>query len=177
MTQFKTIAYLARGNARQRRAYRALQSPGIFRILRAYTPILAGTIPLNIDIRRSDLDIICEARDLDAFTRAVTDAFGAQPRFRIKRKSSKGVESVIANFAYTRFPIEIFGQPKPVREQNAYRHMVVEARLLQIGGERTRRAIRTSSWCRWIRIAWNRSFLLPPSAKPNRTGCRCLPRL
>ncbi len=139
---FQNPAYLARGNARQRRAYRALQSLGVFRILRAYTPILDGTIPLGIDIRGSDLDIICAARDLDAFARAVTDAFGARPGFHIQREVVKGIESVIANFDYGGFPIEIFGQPKPAREQNAYRHMLVEARLLEIGGERARRAIR-----------------------------------
>jgi len=139
---FRNPAYLARGNARQQRAYRALQSLGIFRILRAYTPVLAGTIPLNIDIPGSDLDIICKACDLDAFARAVTDAFGAHAGFRVKRKVIKGVESVIVNYDYGGFPIEIFGQPKPVTEQNAYRHLLVEARLLKIGGESARRAIR-----------------------------------
>ena len=139
---FQNRAYLSRGNARQQRAYCALQSLGIFRVLRAYTPVLAGTIPLNIDIRGSDLDIICEARNLDAFARAVTDAFGARPGFRIKREAIKGVESVVVNFDFGGFPIEVFGQARPVRDQNAYRHMVVEARLLKIGRERARRAIR-----------------------------------
>jgi hypothetical protein len=110
--------------------------------LRDYTPILTGTIPLNIDIRGSDLDVICAAHDLDAFTRAVTDAFGARAGFRIGCEIINGVESVIANFDCAGFPIEIFGQPTPVRAQNAYRHMLVEARLLKIGGERARRAIR-----------------------------------
>jgi hypothetical protein len=139
---FQNPTYLTRGTARQRRAYRALQSLGVFRILRAYTPVLAGTIPLNIDIPGSDLDIICAARDLDAFTRDVTAAFGARPGFRIEHVTIKGVASVIANFDHAGFPIEIFGQPRPVTEQNAYRHLVVEARLLKIGGERARRAIR-----------------------------------
>jgi hypothetical protein len=139
---FQNPAYLQRGTARQRRAHRALQSLGIFHTLRAYTPVLAGTIPLCIDIPGSDLDLICAARDLDTFARAVSDAFGAQPRFRIKGKTIQGIGSVIANFDYGGFPIEIFGQPKPVTEQNAYRHMVAEARLLRIGGEHARRAIR-----------------------------------
>ncbi|MBM3127074.1 MAG: DUF4269 domain-containing protein [Chloroflexi bacterium] len=139
---FQTPAYLARGTARQQRAYRALQSLGIFRVLRAYTPVLAGTIPLGVDIRGSDLDIICHARDLDAFARAVTDAFSARPGFRLARVTIKRIPSLIANFDHAGFPIEIFGQPQPVTEQNAYRHLIVEARLLKIGGERARRAIR-----------------------------------
>ncbi|MCI0476988.1 MAG: DUF4269 domain-containing protein [Anaerolineales bacterium] len=139
---FQNPTYLAHGTARQRRAYRALQSLGVLRVLRAYTPVLAGTIPLNVDIPGSDLDIICEARDLDAFTRVVTDRFGARSGFRIERATIKCIASVIANFDHAGFPIEIFGQPMPVTEQNAYRHLVVEARLLKIGGERARRAIR-----------------------------------
>jgi hypothetical protein len=39
------------------------------------------------------------------------------------------------------FPIQVFGQPRPVIEQNAYRHMVVEGRLLAIGGEKARQEI------------------------------------
>lgn len=38
--------------------------------------------------------------------------------------------------------LEIFGQPLPVTEQNAYLHLLVEARLLSIGGERAKREIR-----------------------------------
>ena len=139
---FRNPAYLTRDSARQQRAYRALQSLGIFRILRDHTPTLAGTIPLNIDIRGSDLDIVCDVRDLDAFTRTITDAFGTHTGFCIKREIVKGIASVIANFDYAGFPIEISGQSTPVRAQNAYRHMLVEARLLTIGGERARRAIR-----------------------------------
>ncbi len=131
-----------RATARYRRAQRALQALGLFDTLGAYTPVLAGTFPLGIDIPGSDLDIICEARDLAAFERTVIRAFGAQPGFRIARETIRGVESVIASFEYAGFPIEIFGQPRPVSEQNAVRHLRIEARLLAIGGRAARRAIR-----------------------------------
>ncbi|MBU4226815.1 DUF4269 domain-containing protein [bacterium] len=32
-------------------------------------------------------------------------------------------------FGYSNFLIKIFGQPKPVIEQNGYRHMIVEKKL------------------------------------------------
>jgi len=54
----------------------------------------------------------------------------------------KGVPTVFARFVFSGLPIEIFGQPRPVPEQNAYRHLVVEARLLAIAGGRARREIR-----------------------------------
>lgn len=48
----------------------------------------------------------------------------------------------MASFNYGEFTVEIFGQPRPVVKQNAYHHMIVEARLLAIGGEQARREIR-----------------------------------
>jgi hypothetical protein len=141
LPDWRDISYLARGNARQQRAFRALQELDIFNVLRDYTPILAGTIPLDIDIEQSDLDVICEAHDLAAFECAIQDAYGAREDFRIERSTVKDVPSLFASFAFDGFPIEIFGQPRPVFEQNAYRHMVIEARLLTIGGEDARREI------------------------------------
>jgi hypothetical protein len=136
------FSYLALGTARQQEAYRALQNLNIFNILEPYTPVLAGTIPLGIDVPGSDLDIICEARDLDAFQRVVANAFGAAEAFTIEQKRIGDLPSVVANFYCGYFPVEIFGQARPVNRQNAYRHMIVEARLLEIGGDRARQAIR-----------------------------------
>jgi hypothetical protein len=139
---WQDISYLSDGNERQRQAYRALQTLGVFKVLRDYTPVLVGTIPLAIDLEESDLDIICEVHDLTTFAGLVTRAFGQQEGFRVKQKLINGLPSLVAHFTYAGFPIEIFGQPRPVTEQNAYRHMVVEARLLAIGGEGARREIR-----------------------------------
>ena len=134
------IAYLLDGNARQRRAYRVLRDLGILDVLRDYTPVLVGTIPIAIDVEESDLDIICEVHDLSAFADRVTRIFGGQEGFRIKRKLINDLPTVVADFS-GEFPIEIFGQPRAVTEQHAYRHMVVESRLLAIGGEGARREI------------------------------------
>ena len=58
------IAYLQSGNERQNNAYSALNKLKILKILREYNPTLVGTIPIEIDISESDLDIICEVYDL-----------------------------------------------------------------------------------------------------------------
>lgn len=137
---WQDVAYLARGNERQRRACCALERLQVLSVLRDYTPVLVGTVPIAIDIGTSDLDVICEAHDLDAFEERVVGAFGGQPGFRLKRKRINDLPVVVANFE-AEFPIEIFGQPRPVVEQNAYRHMDVQARLLALGGERARREI------------------------------------
>ncbi len=137
---WQDIAYLARGNQRQRRAHRALERLQVLRVLRRYTPILVGTVPIAIDIHTSDLDVICEVYELDVFERLVVRAFGQQEDFRIKRKQINALPVIVANFE-AEFPIEIFGQPRPVVEQNAYRHMDVQARLLTLGGDQARREI------------------------------------
>lgn len=120
-----------------------LKSLRVFELLCDYHPVLAGTFPLGLDISGSDLDIICEAHNLDEFENVVRAAFGQSAGFRVSREAVRGVPSLVANFDYADFPIEIFGQPKPVTEQNAYRHLLVEERLLAIGGEAAREAIRT----------------------------------
>lgn len=111
-------------------------------ILCAYSPILAGTIPLDIDIASSDLDILCHVHDFPAFESRIVDTFGHLPSFQIKQKSVNDLPSVIAKFTHTGFLVEIFGQARPVARQNGYRHLVVEARLLALGGAAARDAIR-----------------------------------
>jgi hypothetical protein len=60
MIDFTTIDYLKEGNDRQKKAYEVLLKYKIFEKLSNYSPLLAGTVPIEIDIEGSDLDIICE---------------------------------------------------------------------------------------------------------------------
>jgi hypothetical protein len=139
---WQDVSYLLNGNERQRRAYRALHSLGVFDVLTDHTPVLVGTIPIGVDVEDSDLDVVCHAPDLDRFSRLLIMAYGRSDRFRIKEKPVKGITSVVASFYYAGFRIEIFGQPVEVSEQHAYQHMVVEDRLLSIGGSAAREEIR-----------------------------------
>jgi len=127
---------------RQLQADKILQTLGVFDKLREYSPVLVGTIPLGVDVPNSDLDIICEVHDLSHFEHQVIIEFGQHEGFRIRQTAIGGVPSVISNFTYGGFLIEIFGQPRPVVEQEAYCHMQVESRLLLIGGDEARQTIR-----------------------------------
>lgn len=138
----RQIAYLQTGTDRQREAYRTLADLRLFERLAAFTPVLAGTIPLDIDLPGSDLDIICQAADLDHFAALVRAAYGDQPDFRVTRKEVGALPTVIARFTRATFPIELFAQDRPVQEQNAYRHMIAEARLLASAGPGAKEAIR-----------------------------------
>lgn len=133
---------LASGTARQRMAHEALASLGILGDLSQYSPVLCGTIPIDLDIPGSDLDIICRAADLDAFEANVRRLYLAMANFRSRRSVRNGLPSAVVSFGYTGFDIELFAQDRPVTAQNAYRHMLVEARLLEIGGPAAREKIR-----------------------------------
>lgn len=129
--KFRTPEYLQHGTPRQQAAYTALMSLQIFSLLRAFTPVLTGTIPLDIDIETSDLDIVCFTENLSAFADQLTLLFGDQANFRSHQKMIRGKVCIIARFAYAGFWVEIFGQNQPVEWQYAYRHLLIEAHLLE----------------------------------------------
>lgn len=139
---WQDISYLKRGNHRQRQAYTALHSLELFNALVEYTPALAGTIPLGIDTYESDLDILCFARDLPGFASRMRGLYGEKTGFQVKTKEIRGRPAVIARFEHAGFPIEVFAQAIPVDQQYGYRHMLVEHRLLELGGEEMVEAIR-----------------------------------
>ena len=127
--------YLRHGNPRQRGAFAVLNELAVVERLAPYGPVLAGTIPIAIDIAGSDLDVLCEAPDLEVFAADVEAAYGTYDGFALGRPDDKqGAPAVTANFSHGGFVIEIFGQPRPVAAQHGYRHMVIQARLLALNG-------------------------------------------
>ncbi|MGG6314208.1 DUF4269 domain-containing protein [Paenibacillus macerans] len=142
MRNFLDIAYLREGNERQRKAYEALQDLRIIELLAAYHPVLAGTIPLDIDLPGSDLDLICEVHDARRFEEELERCFGSCKDYACSSKTVGGILRTVANFFHGGFEFEVFGQPKPVTEQNAYRHMVIEHRMLEMAGPEVRRAVK-----------------------------------
>jgi ADP-ribose pyrophosphatase YjhB (NUDIX family) len=139
---WQDLSYLAAGTPRQRAALSTLQRLKIVETLAAYMPTLIGTIPLNVETAQSDLDIACFAPDLDEFIATVSDLYGDLSQFRLNRKLIRGVPSVIANFDGGDFDLQLFAQPQPVLAQYGYRHLIVEARLLSLGSDADRQAIR-----------------------------------
>lgn len=139
MIDFTNIEYLKSGNERQKRAYDVLKKYQVFEKLKDYSPVLAGTIPIEIDIESSDLDIICEvdlACEEDFLDEiAMRRLMPGDTDVKVENIVVHGEKSIVLNFMLEEFPIEIFGQNKPSTEQNAYRHMVAEYRILQEKGE------------------------------------------
>lgn len=136
-----SLEALAAGTPRQREAVATLRALGLFDLLAAFEPILAGTVPLDIDIEGSDLDILCRAADFDALERAL-HPYRLQPGFAVQRTVVRDRPTLLASWTNTTFPIELFGQNRSILEQEGYRHLIVEARLLSIGGDVLRAEIR-----------------------------------
>lgn len=131
---FKNIAYLKYGNNRQKMAFSEIMKLGILEKLEKFRPILAGTIPIEIDLPESDLDIICECKDHSEFSELLTQAFEDKKDFKICSTQLNGIESTVAEFKTENFTYEIFGQNIPTEKQYAYRHMIIENRILEQKG-------------------------------------------
>ncbi|WP_114940425.1 DUF4269 domain-containing protein [Mucilaginibacter endophyticus] len=139
--KFDSITYLAGGTVRQQEAYRLLTKYRFVEFLSGFSPLLAGTIPLNIDIASSDLDIICYYKSEDDFRACLTQHFSAFADFTLQGLLINQEQAILASFTTDGWPIEIFGQNIPVKQQMAYRHMIVEHHLLQQNGELFRKQI------------------------------------
>jgi hypothetical protein len=139
MMDFENISYLNSGNPKQRLAYEVLTKHCIFEKLREFEPLLTGTIPIAIDIEGSDLDVICCFSDAGYFMNLIRNEFGSQERFTIRQIDS--ISAVVASFVLDNFKIELFGQALPVKQQFAYRHMLIEQRLLERYGEIFRKKV------------------------------------
>ncbi|MED2186987.1 DUF4269 domain-containing protein [Bacillus wiedmannii] len=127
---FTSITYLQSGNEKQQKVYDVLNKLNIMEDLILYSPVLCGTIPIRIDTLQSDLDIVMEVHNFDVFEQEMRSLYGSYKGFKIKKKKIKTTESIKVNFEFEGFKFELFAQPKPVRNQNAYRHMIVEHMLL-----------------------------------------------
>ena len=128
MINFEDISYLKTGNFRQKQAFGVLSENRIMESLQEFDPILVGTIPIRIDIEKSDLDIICYWTDRSLFVQIITQLFADKLDFTIKNDEFQNC--VTANFTIDPFEIEVFGQNVPVRMQMGYRHMIIENKIL-----------------------------------------------
>ena len=130
MIDFIDISYLAHGNDKQQLVYYILCEHQILNKLNVYKPIVVGTIPIEIDIPNSDVDIICEVSDFNQFHVLVKKEFSEFEGFDFQIQESH----YVANFSIDGLPIEIYAENKPTQYQNAYLHMMIEYRLIQLLG-------------------------------------------
>src|SRR5688500_4424127 len=97
-------------------------------------------MPLGLHTPASDVDILCHAPDLGLFEAALREAFGGRQGFTLRRLAMTP-PALVARFVEAGTPIEVFGQGLPAYAQLGYRHMLVEGRLLRLGGPALRERV------------------------------------
>src|SRR5688500_9963097 len=95
---FETIDYLKNGNERQQGAYQVLIRHSVLENLQTFDPILIGTIPLNIDTEKSDLDIVCCWKSKNPFIETLIENFSHHREFLLAEKKISNRETILANF-------------------------------------------------------------------------------
>ncbi len=141
MKRFNCIDYLKSGNTRQKALFTILKEHEIMDLLAEYDPVVVGTIPIEIDLKNSDVDICCLWKNKEQFIQSTRLSFSKNKDFKLIEKCVNGTETVIISFKIDPFPFEIFGQNRPSHEQEAYRHMIAEYNILQKQGEAFRKNI------------------------------------
>jgi hypothetical protein len=135
------ISYLLTGSPIQQAGYTAIKNERVLELLHPFRPVLAGTLPLDLFIYGSDLDILCYAPDEKSFASHLEKSFSHHDEFLLRYKSINNIPATIATFKAYGFSFEIFGQNIPVTQQVAFRHLITEFEILQQKGETFRQQV------------------------------------
>jgi hypothetical protein len=138
-----SLSVLAAGNKRQQAAFDCIVRNRIFEPLAQFRGVLASTIALGIDTPESDLDFLCETKDLDYFTKTIKDHFEHLRDFCLVATPAQS-ESRCYSFWCEDFEIEVFGSTVRLEAQFGFRHHTVMARLINLGGESFRDTLRSA---------------------------------
>jgi hypothetical protein len=132
LPDFRRLDYLAQGSEDQRRAHAVLVRHDLLGRLAPLDAVLAGTVPLDIQGAGSDLDILVAAPDPAALIPRLDGLFSTLPDYYRRLGDFIDGPALVAGFTAGGWPVEIFAQALPVERQMAWRHMLVEARLLAL---------------------------------------------
>jgi predicted metalloenzyme YecM len=124
------------------KVWNAINKSDILNLFFDNNPLIAGTFPLDIYTDTSDLDIILEACDLNILSESLLKHFGSCEEFKITSLEVDHKPTLICNFKLDGIPFEIFAQDRPSVQQTAYLHLLVEERLLKIGGDSFKQKIK-----------------------------------
>lgn len=108
--RFNDLSYLEKGTPLQRKSYALIHNHQIMQALHEFNPILIGTIPIDIAVWNSDLDIACEVYDLDKFERKCHENFEKHNGYSFKVETVRGIEVGIANFKIDDMLLEVYGE-------------------------------------------------------------------
>ncbi|MDT0122150.1 DUF4269 domain-containing protein [Paenibacillus sp. RRE4] len=153
-TTEKVMKHLSVGDQQQQDAYRVLHESRLLLTLSAHAAYPAGTVPIDVYLPDSDLDILCYSEDLNAFqvetsSQLESIAVNGSTEWTFGDNALGQNAYITCKLRLELWPVEIFAQATPVDQQNAYLHMQVEWSLLQLWGEAGQREIRRLKQAGW----------------------------
>ncbi|PJZ47170.1 DUF4269 domain-containing protein [Leptospira brenneri] len=139
---FLQVDYLQTGTAKQKELADDLENWKILKSLNGFKPVIAGTIPLDIDTETSDVDILVKFNIPAHLQKICYAKFRNLPEYSFVEKTVDLRVTLICRFKTKKFQYEIFGQSLEPTEQYGWIHMMVENRLLTLANPTFRERIR-----------------------------------
>ncbi len=128
-------------NTEKSKAFSDLQSSAILKDFKQYRPLVAGTIPLGVEVADSDLDILMTSENLHELRDQLTQSYCSEENFSTSIKAFSGADTLLCSFTHQRRDFEVFAQNFESVQQSAYAHFQIEERLLKIKGQNFRQQI------------------------------------
>jgi predicted metalloenzyme YecM len=110
--------------------------------LKAWTPLVSGSLPLEIETEQSDLDILLCHSDLSLAASEISNALNEFGKITWKRSVSRQGECLIGELKLKQRPIELFVSRVPVLQQDSHTHFLREYQLLVKHGQTLRDFVR-----------------------------------
>lgn len=117
------------------KVWQAVCESQVLKHFKTCSPLIAGTFPLGVDIATSDVDVLLQSKDLKSLDVELRQHYALCEGFEINLIEMDHLPNLICNFTFNQIPFEIFAQDRPAVKQTAYRHFLIEERLLKFGGD------------------------------------------
>lgn len=121
--------------------YKRVSDSRILSVLKEFDPLIAGTFPLELNNKDSDVDLILNCNDLKLLSQILNESYGNLEDFKEDNLSVRNIPSYIANFSFESVKFEIFAQDKPSVQQRAYVHFQTQEQLLKLGGQKLKNEV------------------------------------
>lgn len=126
----------------QTKIYKTLMNSEILTWLQSFTPQVVGTFPLGLQVKSSDVDIVCSVPHLSEFKSSAERNWGHHKRFQITEPTVNGKPAVFFKLEIEDMTVEVLAQNQPATQQVAFLHFQIEERIMRHASARIIQKIR-----------------------------------
>jgi hypothetical protein len=128
--RFSKNEWLDESNANHLAIKGFLENTRIIKSLNCFQPLIAGTFPIGLEVEGSDVDLLCSYSE--AATRLELQSRLQEMQPGIKYCNAQ--DHFTASWEWEHLPIELYASEVPSADQAAFRHLLIEAWLLETHG-------------------------------------------